>query len=73
MKQYNFLCDLTGSYKIAFTDSQGMEYNDMIKQKIDEKLTGIYTIARINYTYDEQEGRLRQKIALFRREWPNTP
>jgi hypothetical protein len=43
------------------------------KQKVDEKLTGIYTIARINYTYDEQEGRLRQKIALFRREWPNTP
>lgn len=43
------------------------------KQKVDEKLTGIYTIARINYTYNEEEGRLRQKIALYRREWPNTP
>jgi hypothetical protein len=43
------------------------------KQKVDEKLTGVYTIARINYTYNEEEGRLRQKIALYRREWPNTP
>ena len=43
------------------------------KQKVDEKLTGIYTIARINYTYDQEQGRMRQKIALYRREWPNTP
>jgi hypothetical protein len=47
--------------------------NGLQKQKVDEKLTGIYTIGRINYTYDEQEGRIRQKLSLFRREWPNTP
>jgi hypothetical protein len=57
-------------------DKKGVEgdlNNGLQKQKVDEKLTGVYTIARINYTYDQQEGRIRQKIALFRREWPNTP
>jgi hypothetical protein len=43
------------------------------KQKVDEKLTGVYTIARINYTYNEEEGRIKQKISLYRREWPNVP
>lgn len=47
--------------------------NGLQKQKVDERLTGVYTIARINYTYDETEGRIRQKLTLFRREWPNTP
>lgn len=37
LKQYNFLCDLTGNYKVAFKDNTGIEYNDMIKQKIDDK------------------------------------
>lgn len=57
-------------------DKKGVEgdlNNGLQKQKVDERLTGIYTIARINYTYDEQEGRIRQKLSLFRREWPNTP
>lgn len=44
-----------------------------MKKKIDEKLTGIYTIARINYSYNEEEGRIKQKISLYRREWPNVP
>lgn len=44
-----------------------------INNKIDEKLTGTYIIGRISYTYNEVEGRLKQKLALFRREWPNTP
>jgi len=35
LKQYNFLSDLTGSYKIAYKDKHDLEYNDMIKQKID--------------------------------------
>jgi hypothetical protein len=43
------------------------------KQKVDEKLTGVYTIARINFTYNEEEGRIKQKISLYRREWPNVP
>lgn len=43
------------------------------KQKVDEKLTGVYTIARIVFTYDEEEGRIKQKISLYRREWPNVP
>ena len=38
LKQYNFLCDLTGNYKIAYKDKMELEYNDMIKQKIDEKI-----------------------------------
>ena len=61
----------------AMKDKQG-EKGDVskagpFKKKIDEKLTGIYTIARINYTYNEEEGRIKQKIALYRREWPNVP
>jgi len=47
--------------------------NGTINNKIDEKLTGTYIIGRISYTYNEVEGRLKQKLALFRREWPNTP
>jgi hypothetical protein len=35
-KQYNFLCDLTGSYKIAFAQEKKMEYNEMIKTPIDD-------------------------------------
>lgn len=54
-------------------DKGDLQTGGVQKQKIDEKMTGIYTIARIHYTYDEEEGRLKQKIILFRREWPNTP
>jgi hypothetical protein len=47
--------------------------NGTINNKIDEKLTGNYIIGRIRYTYDEVEGRLKQKLSLYRREWPNVP
>jgi hypothetical protein len=47
--------------------------NGNLNLKVNERLTGIYTIARIFITYDEVEGRMRQKMHLFRREWPNTP
>lgn len=35
IKQYGFLADLTGNYKLSYKDKNGLEYNDMIKQKID--------------------------------------
>jgi hypothetical protein len=41
--------------------------------KVDEKLTGIYTIGRLFIRYNADEGRMRQVMHLFRREWPNVP
>jgi hypothetical protein len=52
---------------------KGDAKDGQIYHKIDEKLTGVYIIGRIVYTYNEIEGRLKQKISLFRREWPNVP
>jgi hypothetical protein len=47
--------------------------NGNMEMKVNERLTGIYTIARIFISYDEAEGRMKQKMHLFRREWPNVP
>lgn len=38
VKQYDFLCDLTGNYKAAFAQERKLEYNEMIKTPIDNNI-----------------------------------
>lgn len=38
--------------------------------KINEFLTGVYAISRIEYTYNRGSSAIKQKLRLVRREWP---
>jgi hypothetical protein len=68
--------DLSGSTGDVDGTSIKSEKSDNITDQygapqLDKYLTGIYVIAGIEYEYKTGYKAIKQKLKLYRREWPN--